>query len=454
MRARQALARLPIRAKLTLAYAGVIAVLFGAIGLFLYVEFKAGLDDGLNANLSARADDVAALARKDGVAALEGDRALLASGDLTAQVLGPDGAVRFSTSGAGAPPLLRASEIREAEGRTAYVDLHERERVLVRRGAANGDVVLVAASLQQRERALELLKGALVVGGALTLLVAALAGYGLARAVLRPMEAMRHAAEEISDIDPYARLPLPLAEDEVHRLGATLNDMLARLEGARDRERTFFSDASHELRTPLAILKTEVEVALRRDNPPEALRAALAVAGEEADRLTQLAEDLLLVARSDSGRMELDRRRVSARQLLEEVDRRFKVRARESGRPLSIDADADATLSVDVTRVEQALTNLVENALRHGSGPVTLQARADDGHVELHVLDEGPGLPPAFIPHAFERFSRAQSGRTGQGSGLGLAIVDLIAVAHGGEARLRNQDDGRGADVWLRLPAG
>jgi signal transduction histidine kinase len=229
--------------------------------------------------------------------------------------------------------------------------------------------------------------------------------------------------------------------------------MLARLEHARDRERAFVSDASHELRTPLAILKTEVEVALRRDNPPEVLRAALAVAGEEADRLTQLAEDLLLVARSDSGRLELERRPIAARDLLDDVGRRFRVRVRESGRPLSVDAGEDATLNVDVPRVEQALTNLVENALRHGSGAVTLRACADDGHVELHVLDEGPGLPAEFIPEAFERFSRAQSGRTGEGSGLGLAIVDLIAVAHGGEVGVRNQEDGRGADVWMRLPA-
>jgi len=447
------LARLPIREKLVFAYTGVIALVLAVIGLFLYVHFKSGLDEGLNQTLTARANEGAALVRQDGVAALRRERPLLASGDLTVQVVSKSGVLRFSTSRAG-EPLLTRGDLRRTAGRTSEVDRHERERVLVRRLPKGGGLVLVAASLQQRERALELLNGALLVGGGLTLFVTALAGSGLAAAVLRPMDGMRRAAASISDVDPQARLPLPPTEDEVHRLGTTLNDMLARLEQARDRERAFVSDASHELRTPLAVLKTEVEVALRKDNPPEALRAALQVATEEIDRLTQLTEDLLLVARSESGRMELDCRPVNAGRLLEDMDRRFRVRARESGRVLTVDGEEDATVSVDVARIEQALTNLVDNALRHGAGEVRLRSRVENGHVELHVLDEGPGLPPAFIPHAFERFSRAQPGRTGQGTGLGLAIVQLIADAHGGQASVHNLPEGGGTDASLRLPTG
>jgi two-component system OmpR family sensor kinase len=452
VQARRLVARLPIRAKLTLAYAGVIALMLSANGVFLYVHFKSGVDSALNRTLSARADDVAALVRQDGLRALERQRSLLAGGGLTAQVVSPSAALRFSSAAADHRALLSAGELRTAHGRTSYVDHDERGRVLVRRTGRPDEVVLVAASLEQRERALELLNGALLVGGGLTLLVAVLAGFGLAAAVLGPMEAMRRAAAEISDVDPRARLPLPAAEDEVHRLGVTLNDLLARLERARERERAFVADASHELRTPLSILKTEVEVALRRENPPEVLRAALGVAGEEADRLTQLAEDLLLVARSDAGRMELDRGQVNARRLLEDVERRFRIRARQSGRPVTLAAGDDAVLTVDVARVEQALTNLVDNALRHGAGAVTLRTETADGHVELHVLDEGPGLPPAFIPHAFERFSRGQPGRTGRGGGLGLAIVAVVAAAHGGQAEVRNRAQGRGADAWLSLP--
>jgi two-component system, OmpR family, sensor kinase len=454
MRARRFLARLPIRAKLTLAYTGLIALMLGAIGLFLYFHFESGLDSGLNGTLNARADDVAALVAQEGVRGLGRRSDLLAAGDLTAQVLSPSGAVLVTSTGPHEPALLDADELRRASAAPSYIDRRERERFLVRRLPGSGAVLVVRASLEQRERALELLNGALLVGGGMMLVLAAVAGYGLAGAVLRPMETMRQAAAQISDVDAQARLPLPPAEDEVHRLGVTLNDMLGRLERARNRERTFVSDASHELRTPLAILKTEVEVALRTDNPPETLRAALRVAGEEADRLSQLADDLLVIAASDAGHLDLDRRRVGARELLEDVDRRFRVRAREGGRQLAVEGTDHARLMADVPRVAQALSNLVDNALRHGQGTITLRAESEDGHVELHVLDEGPGLPAEFLPHAFERFSRAHRGRTGHGSGLGLAIVELIAAAHGGHAGLANRTDSAGADAWLRLPAG
>jgi two-component system OmpR family sensor kinase len=453
MRSKERLRRLPIRAKLTLAYTGAVAVMLSVIGLFLYVNFKSGLDAGLNTTLQSRADDVAAVVRQEGVAGLGRHRALLAGGDLATQVLDQRGRVLFSTAEGDATPLVSPARVRQAGSGSVYIDRRERERFLVRRGPEAGTVLVVRASLAQRERALELLDAALLVGGGLTLLVMATAGYTLARAVLRPMEAMREAAAAISDIDPTARLPLPPAEDEVHRLGVTLNGMLARLEQSRDRERKFFSDASHELRSPLTILKTEVEIALRKDNPPDALRAALRTAGAEADRLVNLAEDLLLVARSDSGAMELDRRTAPASEVMQRVERRFRVRARESGRALTVADGQEVPLDVDVPRVEQALSNLVENALRHGGGAIELVARTDDGHAELHVLDDGPGIPPEFIPHAFERFTRAQTGRTGGGTGLGLSIVELIADAHGGRAGIVNRPAG-GTDAWVELPVG
>lgn len=452
MQVRRLIARLPIRAKLTLAYSGVIALLLGAIGVFLYLHFKAGVDGGLNSTLRARADDVGGFVEQSGVRALNRRRDLLVGGDLTTQVLSPAGALLYTSTGSPEPALVTPSEIRESGRATRFIDHHERERLLARR-LANGDLLVVRASLAQRERSLELLNGALLVGGGLALIVAALAGYGLAVAVLRPMEEMRRAAARISDADPQARLPLPVAEDEVHRLGVTLNDMLARLERARDRERAFVSDASHELRAPLSVLKTEVEVALRTDNPPEALRAALRVVGEEADRLTQLAEDLLVIASSDAGRVEIDACPVDARTVLEDVDRRFRVRAREAQRHFVLDAPDDVAMLADMPRIEQALSNLVDNALRHGAGTITLAAAPADGFVELHVLDEGAGVPARFLPHAFERFTQAHPGRTGTGSGLGLAIVDLIATAHGGEAGIANRTDRSGTNAWVRLPA-
>lgn len=450
MRPRALIAQLSIRAKLTLAYTGAIAVTLGAIGAFLYLNFHTGLDDGLNATLRARADDVAALLHQQGASSLARHPELLSGSDLAAQLLRADGTVALAPPRQRAP-LLSAAGVREAARSTSFVDRGEQQRLLVRR-LPDGRVLVIEASLAQREHALELAKRTLLVGGVLALLVAALAGYGLARAVVRPMDAMRRAAAQISDVDPHARLPLPVAEDEVRRLGVTLNDMLARLERARERERAFVSDASHELRAPLAILKTEVEVALRTPNPPETLRAALATVGEEADRLAQLADDLLLVAQSDAGQLALDPRPLDVEALLEGTARRFRTRAREQRRSVTVETGEPVSLRADAPRVEQALSNLVENALRHGAGAVTLRSQHLDGSVELHVLDEGPGVPAEFIPHAFERFSQLDRARSGPGAGLGLAIVGLIANAHDGQAGLANRGDRHGTDAWLRLP--
>jgi two-component system OmpR family sensor kinase len=261
---------------------------------------------------------------------------------------------------------------------------------------------------------------------------------------------MRREAEAVSASRPGRRLPLPRADDEISRLGRTLNAMLGRLETALERERRFVSDASHELRTPLASLRTELELAHRRERTREELEAALRSAAEETERLSQLAEDLLVLARAQGGELPVRRERIRVDELLSDVKERFAQRAAEAGRPLETDADGVLELSADRLRTEQALGNLVENALRHGRGRILLLARMDDGHVELHVRDEGPGFSAEFIEHAFEPFRRADPARSGPGAGLGLAIVDVIARAHGGAARAANLDGG--ADAWLELP--
>jgi two-component system OmpR family sensor kinase len=229
VRLRRLLNQLPIRGKLTLAYSTVITVMLGGVGLFLYLNFKEGLDSGLNDTLRTRADDIGALLRQEGARGLANRPNLLARRDLTAQVLTPTGQVLVASRSEGERPLLTTAEARAATPGTHYIDRGEQERLLVRRGrAAGAPVLVVQTSLNQRERALELLNGGLLVGGALTLVLAALAGYGLAGAALRPMETMRRAAARISDAEPHARLPLPTAEDEIHRLGVTLNQMLER----------------------------------------------------------------------------------------------------------------------------------------------------------------------------------------------------------------------------------
>jgi signal transduction histidine kinase len=304
-------------------------------------------------------------------------------------------------------------------------------------------IVAVGTALGERDDSLRTLGWLLGAGGFVALLLASLAGYGVASGALRPVEAMRRRAAEIAPGSVAGdRLPVPASGDEVARLGTTLNEMLDRLEAAFERERTFAADASHELRMPLGILKTELELALKSGRTPEELRAAIASAAEETDRLVQLAEDLLVIARLDDGKLALRTADLDAGDLLEHVAARFGVEAESTG-PIALRGDG--------VRLEQALGNIADNALRHGGGAVRLSAVSRDHTVELHVIDEGPGFGPEFIEHAFERFARADGARSRGGSGLGLAIVAAIAASHGGVARAANRPGG-GADVWIELP--
>jgi signal transduction histidine kinase len=439
--------RIPLRLKLTLAFTGVMAVLLAAAGIALSLLVAENLDSTIDDGLEARAGDQAAVAiATDGT----GSARLERSGEAFAQVF-KDGVMTARTQGAGSPPLLTPTQLQRAS-RGPLITQHRVRTGTVRLYArpAGDYVVVVGEPLTQREKALDSLRALLLIGGPLALLLASLVGYTMAAAALRPVERMRRRAAAVSAAETGERLPVPLANDEIGRLGRTLNEMLSRLEAAFSRERAFVSDASHELRTPLAILRTELELALRGEHTRAELEDALRSAAEETDRLSNLAEDLLVIARSDQGRLPVRIEDLEAGVVLARVAGRFQSRARVEGRPLCPDPSPGVVVRADPARLEQALANLVDNALSYGAGTVQLSARSHNGTVEIHVRDEGTGFPPAFLPRAFERFTRADEARTRGGTGLGLAIASAIAIAHGGSAHAENRDDG--PDVWIALP--
>jgi signal transduction histidine kinase len=395
--------RLSLRLRLTLAFVLTMALVLAAAGTFLYVRLGSALDEQIDSTLRTRADDVAALVR--GGSAL-GDSRLAESDESFAQVLASDGRVRDATSGVGASPLLTSAELDRARNETVVV---ERRGTRLLAAPVDGLVVVAGASLEDRDDALAALRTQLLVGGPLVLLLASLAGYALAAATLRPV--------------------------------------LARLEAGLERERRFVAEASHELRTPLSLLKAELDLALRRPRGADELRAAVASAAEETDRLVRLAEDLLVLARADEDELQLRREAVDARELLEAVARRFAA----AGRALEVHAPVGLTVTGDRLRLEQALGNLVDNAFRYGSGTVRVTARRDDGGVTIDVTDEGAGFPTAFLPHAFGRFTRADVARERGAAGLGLALVQAVAQAHGGLATAGNRPEGGGV-TSLFLP--
>ncbi len=449
---------LPIRVRLTLAFALAMAIVLAASGYFLYARLGHSLDRAIDQGLRSRAADVAALVQQadSGLRQSRVGRADDWSVGF-AQVLDARGRVFDETPGLGRAPLLRGSALALARRGPISVDHAvvdgDGVRLLALPVTAQDErlVVVVGTSLEPRSDALAGLRSELLVGGPVALLLASLIGYGVAAAALRPVERMRARAAEISASHRGQRLPAPAQRDELGRLGETLNDMLARLELAFERERSFVSDASHELRTPLALLKTEIELALEEPRSKRELEAALRSAGEETDRLAQLAEDLLLLARIDKGLLPLRSTPTVLDDLFERVAERFARRAREADRTIACDGHGIEIVG-DSLRLEQALSNLVDNALRHGRGTVRVDALERDDSVELHVGDEGDGFPSNFCPRAFERFSRADAGRSGGGAGLGLAIVEEVARAHGGVARAESTAGG-GADVWLSLPS-
>src|SRR5919202_4323317 len=185
---------------------------------------------------------------------------------------------------------------------------------------------------------------------------------------------MRRQAAAITASPSGRRLPVPPAHDEIGRLGSTLNAMLDRLDAASTRERALVAAPSHELRTPLAIRRTELELALRGSGDRDELEAAVRSAAEETDRLSALAEDLLVIARADQGQLPIRRQEVHADDLLERLTRRFASRSRAARRPLRAEPAPGVLLEGDPARLEHALANMVENALRYGRGAITLSA--------------------------------------------------------------------------------
>ena len=434
--------RFPIRLRLTLAFAIAMAIVLAATGAFVYFRVSSALDEAVNESLDNRLADARALAREG----------------VTEPRLEEEAFTDFIPA-SGRSSYLSPAELRQAEtstlevgrGRVPMVDGPLRIRAQ-KIDTDDGRVTVVAGTtLGDRNDALRQLLAALLIVAPIALLLSSALGYWLSRAALRPVEEMRVEAAAISGEDPGRRLHPGTAHDEISRLGETLNEMLDRLERAIQRERSFVADASHELRTPLALMKTELDLALRKPRTAPELEEALRSAEAETDRLARLAEDLLVLAQADDGRLPLRRDDLRAADLFATVQHAFQPRAEATGRTIHAEPADSVGLSGDRLRLEQALGNLVDNALRHGAGDVRLSALDRNGSVELHVVDQGQGFPPDFLPHAFERFGRADDARTSGGAGLGLALAAAIAQAHRGSAHAVNRDGG-GADVWLAIP--
>jgi heavy metal sensor kinase len=266
-------------------------------------------------------------------------------------------------------------------------------------------------------------------------------GAWLSGRALKPVQDVTNAALAISIENLSGRLPVPATGDEIAGLAAVLNSMLARLDAAVTTLSQFAGDASHELRTPLAVIRTTAELALRRERTPEAYRTAIQQIASESERMTQLIEDLLSLARSDAGAVDMPRAAIDVREVLAEVrDEMSNLAAAAGVRVKMALGDQPAIISGNRQALHRFFMVLLDNALKysHAGGEVILTVSRADGLISASVEDHGEGIGDADLPHIFQRFYQADQSRSAGGHGLGLSLAQSIAQAHGAEIDVRS----------------
>jgi heavy metal sensor kinase len=419
-----------------------------ALAAFLIVRLRADLIQGVDRELQTRAAQIS-LGLQNGCegefqdvsdASLVG----LPLGESGAQIIGPDGSVTEST---GDPvvrqPLLTKAEIAGVlEGGQLRATVTtgadgEPFRILalrLRTGTCGGAMV-VATSLDGVQRSVQRLVVLLLVTGPVVLAMAAVGGWLVATRALRPVARMTRQAGEIGSAGLDERIDVPAAADELQRLAVTLNGMLDRLERGVEEKKRFVADASHELRTPLAVMSSELDVSLRSDDLDPASREVLGSAREEVQRMSEIVENLLTLARLDEGGFVLLFEPTDLLEVAREAVGNIELLAAERDVQIEI-RGVSVPLVGDAQRLDQVVTNLVGNAVKYsGSGTsVTVEVERVDAEAVCTVADRGPGIEPGLSQHIFDRFVRGDSARSlpDGGTGLGLAIAREIVEAHGG----------------------
>ena len=447
-----------IRLTATLTAVLIVAGAFAVSGLALIGLVQHSLVNNVDANAIARAQDVAALVRAGNL-----QPAVASTGQETAVVQVVDSAgkvVSASPNIAGEGPVLTQHPASRSRVSLTMTGLPigegaEQYRVVAQPVKLQGGPgwIYVATSLQQVEVAVNKLRNLLVVGLPLLLLLVAAAIWKAVGRALRPVEEIRLQAATIGGSDLQQRVPVPTTNDEIARLAATMNQMLARLEDASQRQRHFVGDASHELRSPLAAMQAQIDVALAHPNLTESTEVMQSLQ-DQSQRMTQLIEDLFFLARADEGRLTSERKIVDLDDLVLAELVRLRARHRAAIGAISIDAARVFGSARDLARL---LRNLGDNALVHARTTVSIGLTATDVDATITVADDGPGVPLEERDRIFARFARADQARarpaTGPGTGLGLAIARQIVEAHGGAIRV--EEDGaptRGARFVVLLP--
>ena len=455
-----------LRVRLTAACALIAAVLTGVGSLVFLLTLQTGVRSNLDDELNARLAVLVSGLRENqptGLTPLLSPHGADNPDSLSAY-RGPDG-VLLSVGGGRVRQLnLPAALLQAAPGTAARATIgHDAQRMrLVAEPVQRPDGVWLAiagTNIHDTDDVVHDVAKALVIVAPLIVILSAIGSWLLAGAALRPVERLRRDASRLAAAPQRGRLEVPATGDELAALADTLNEMLERLQRSLARQQEFVADAGHELRTPLAVLRMELDLASRPGRSREELADAVEHAAAEASRLSELADALLFLARADGGAALVRPEPTALAPLMGAAVRAIRARADLTGVSVLLDVDDTLAAEVDPSAVRRAVDNLLANAVEHTPAGravlVTAGPSLDRRSVVIDVDDEGPGFPPEFLPHAFERFQRADAARShesGQlGAGLGLSIVAEVAAAHGGSAGVSNRPDG-GARARLTLP--
>jgi two-component system OmpR family sensor kinase len=339
-------------------------------------------------------------------------------------------------------------------------------RVVGRRVQARGSAytVVVLRSLHDQEDLLERASYALLVAVPVALMLASIGGYFLARKSLAPVVRMSATAARIGAANLYERLPVANERDELGGLATVINALLARLDASFEQQRRFMADASHELRTPIAIMRSETEVALSQpERSNEDLRESLAIVKDETRRLTHIVEDLFTLARADAGQYKLTSKEFYLDELAGEIAHSVRTLVAERGLTLQLTAAVEMPFRGDENLLRRLILNLLDNAIKHTSrgGAVTISCKQEGARYVINISDTGTGIPAEAQSHIFDRFYRADSARARaeddgagltSGAGLGLSIARWVAEAHNGTLELLHSS-AAGSIFQLILPA-
>ena len=451
---------LSIRLRLAAWYFITVAVLLGMFGMGAWAAMRHSVFEAVDKDLRLRVRDVRdfvdrqlSIGPKELIDEL-GEQAMLGLGGGLVQLLDGNGQVLYRSSRLGRlqfPPLL-------SEASKIQYSTHRRMRIAVESVDLRGQrfTIQLAEPLEEFDESLAGFRNVLLILAPLFLVVASLGGYWISSRALAPVDRITQDARSIGISNLNSRLQLPSANDELRRLAATVNEMLDRLDTAVRRMVQFTADASHELRTPLTLIHTAAEFSLRRERTREELVEAMRKVLRESERTSRLVDELLVLARADSGTDDLQLEPVNLADSGREALDQIQILAELKGIAVSCEMPSAPLM---VHGDEQALARLwlilLDNAVKYTNerGQVKFSVRDSDSRAEVLISDTGVGIAASDLPFVYDRFWRADKvrARNGGGAGLGLSIARWIVQRHQGQIEIRS-DAGQGCQVCVRLP--